>query len=212
MAQLQIQHSFQHFSGLSADRAVNTWYVDTQETGVTMVPTIVALLKGFYSDIEAYQSKCWLGPGRTIKVYHITDPVPRVPIYTDVTPTEIPSAGAQPLPDEVACCLSYSAGAASGVNMARRRGRVYLGPLNVAAVVAVGNESPRPAAAFKTAVLAAATEWNNGLVGSACAWVQYSPTAGTVTNVAEFWMDDAFDTQRRRGVAPTSRQLVTITP
>lgn len=203
MSQLQIQHALQHYSGLAADRAVNTWYVDTNATELTYVDSIIALNKAFYDDIAQYISKAWMGPGSTVKVYQLLDPIPRVPVATDFRATEIPSAGAQPMPDEVACCLSYSAGAVSGVPNARRRGRLYLGPLNVSAVSATGNESPRPAAAFKTAVLDAAVEWNNALEALACSWVQYSPTAQLVTNVANCWVDDAFDTQRRRGVAPT---------
>jgi len=36
-------------------------------------------------------------------------------------------------------------------------------------------------------------------------WVVYSPTNGNTVNVDNGWVDNAFDTQRRRGLAVTAR-------
>lgn len=89
---------------------------------------------------------------------------------------------------------------------ARRRGRIYLGPLHASAGAAGGpNADLLVSTAFQDVVLAAATELENTNVN--LQWVVASDTAGEVYQVVGGWMDNAFDTQRRRGSAATVRTL-----
>lgn len=113
------------------------------------------------------------------------------------------------MPSEVAVVLSFHGdltGALVEVGntrpRARRHGRVFLGPLNKNAVEEGLLSVVRPAVAFRTAVIDAAEV----LAESAGpVWSVWSRTDGVIREVRGGWVDDAFDTQRRRGVAPTLR-------
>lgn len=103
-----------------------------------------------------------------------------------------PAGGAGPA--EVALCLSYYAGA----NQPRTRGRIYLGPF------ASGVMDERPPAVLRNAVLAFASDIS-GAGGVDALWQQVSKTTGARSDVTNWWVDNAWDTQRRRGAAPTGR-------
>jgi hypothetical protein len=38
----------------------------------------------------------------------------------------------------------------------------------------------------------------------------YSKVDGLFTPIVQFWVDNAFDTQRRRGSAPSARQILAV--
>jgi hypothetical protein len=110
------------------------------------------------------------------------------------------------MPPEVAICLSYQAAKISGVPQARRRGRVFIGPLNTSAMGTDG----RPATAFINALVGAADalkdpagapdwDWST--------WSSFDPTVSTV--IDNGWVDNEFDTQRRRGRKYTTRTTFT---
>lgn len=94
---------------------------------------------------------------------------------------------------------------------ARRRGRIYLGPLNSAALGA-GTNGPGLAAAFRTAATAAAHDLAHtaAAAGSGDAsWCVWSRTTHKLFPITGGFMDDAFDTQRRRGIGASTRTLWT---
>lgn len=133
-----------------------------------------------------------------MRFYNLDDPEPREPsiIYFNLD-----AAGtADRLPDEVALCSSVY----SVRNLPRQRGRIYLGPFNSQAIdLATG----RPKSVLRD-VIAGATNRLANESDIANQWVVYSeagiaPQSFTVTNG---WIDNAWDTQRRRGVASTDRQ------
>jgi hypothetical protein len=124
----------------------------------------------------------------------------------------------------IAVCLSFHgtlgtvneiepaapAGPAGDVHpRARRRGRVYLGPWADTGAVSAqdANDSPRVGTTLKNAICAAALRLDDtsgpGGSGNWCVW---SRKDATLYPVQAAYVDDAFDTQRRRGVAPTSKQ------
>lgn len=141
------------------------------------------------------------------------------------------SGSAKSLPSEVSCCLSLDAtllpietepesipGGAPGPAgdthpRARRRGRIYLGPLNDTATNATGGGTSaiRPSSAFRSSVTRSAKENLAAAVTSAgWIWAVFSPTAWAMGTIHHVWVDDAFDTQRRRGVAATARTTLAL--
>ncbi len=108
--------------------------------------------------------------------------------------------GSNPLPTEVAACLSYVADR----NLPRNRGRIYLGPLGTNALVtSAGRVLVSPA--FRTALRESAARLQ-GANGQSISWHLYSTVANQMKLITGGWVDDAFDTQRRRGTAPTVRE------
>jgi hypothetical protein len=205
MADNLVQVSLNHDSALPEDVTVNTWSIFTATAkDTTAIEAAVNAIQAFYASIQTYLSGNLSGAG-TVKAYDRADVAPRVPWYEDTMGFTPGTAAA--LPEEVAFCLSFQAAAASGSPQARRRGRVYLGPLGANAG-GNGFAANRPVAAFMTAVAGAAdtllaasnaaADWN---------WNVWSEVDGLGRPVTNGWVDNAFDTQRRRGLAPTSRTL-----
>jgi hypothetical protein len=134
-----------------------------------------------------------------LKVYRMDDPPPREP---EVYPLPwSPQANGTVLPAEVALCMSFY----SGRNIVGRRGRVYLGPWQDQ-VLTPAEEPARPQNTVLQTIMAAGerlmtpegtTVWCV-LAGSGSGTAALHPVTGG-------WVDDAFDTQRRRGAAPTTR-------
>lgn len=204
MTNILCQAALPSATGLTEDTVVNNWSFDvTSGSTSTKCALIVTALNSFYGVIDQYLSN-FLAGTIAYKFYDRADPTPRVPVHEGagtVTP------GTNTIPTEVALCMSFQAARVSGLNQARRRGRVFLGPLAEAATT---NNTGRPAAAFITAIdtagsalLAAsiaATDWK---------WVVWSSANNSFSYVANGWVDNAYDTQRSRGFRPTSRTLIT---
>lgn len=137
------------------------------------------------------------------KIYDRGDPAPIYPASegTFNFPTA-PTGG--PLPTEVALCMSFQALITSGIPQARRRGRVYFGPLKASDLAAGGRPSATLVSAldtFGTDLLAASN------AAATWTWGVYSETASTFAPIANGWVDDEFDTQRRRGRVLTTRTV-----
>lgn len=130
-----------------------------------------------------------------------------------------------PLPSEAAVAMSF-AGNLVGVPeeslgglirpAARRRGRLFLGPWN-AGQVASDPSSGRPIveATLRTAILTNYASLINSVNGAGqdagkVRHVVYSRASGLVFPVQEVSVDDAFDTQRRRGEARVARQSAAV--
>lgn len=153
------------------------------------------------------------------KFYNMDDASPRVPYAQPPAQNVTPIISTAALPSEVACCLSFRGLQASGMNMARARGRVFIGPLNTSAMeVDATTGQPRVAAAMQTALCASANRMRDTLAAgpNLINWCVYSPTtrngAGdafdAVTICAIAWVDNAFDTQRRRGLKASARTTI----
>lgn len=199
-----------------ADNVVNTLYFDGDDQGFGSTDAeyhsaVVTMLQAFYQAIDLYLSPVIASPA-TIKIYDMRDAEPRVPEHTNsiaLTP-----GGGSGMPEEVAICCSFRGAVASGVNMARRRGRIYLGPLDSGNGIITGG-AYRPGSTLLNAIAAAASTMQNGLdtvSGEHVSWAIYSPTTdltGTLDDafedVVDGWVDNAYDTQRRRGPAASSR-------
>lgn len=97
---------------------------------------------------------------------------------------------------EVAICLSYYA----GQNRPRQRGRLYI----PCSLIGQAPSSPRPSAAAISSV-AALVPILAGLGGVDVDWVVWSRVDQEARKVTNWWVDDTWDTQRRRGLAATTR-------
>lgn len=194
-------------NAIPADAVVNVWHFDADDaTGEAN--DLADRVAAFYTTIAPIMSSVLSGTG-TIQVYDLADPEPRVPIYTRGL-TGI--AGGSAFPSEVALCLSMQAAPESGVNQRRRRGRIYIGPLGTGGT-AVTDGDVRPTQARADTILDAAVTLATGPDPGDSRLAIYSPTtraggaslADSFNDAAELWVDNAFDTQRRRGARPTTR-------
>lgn len=201
-------------NGLPEDNIVNTWHFDGDDGLVDAIyhAHVMTHLTTFYQAIDTVLFPGSVNTPATVKIYDMRDATPRVPEYED-TITLNPEGNA-PLPNEVALCLSFQADAVSGVSQARRRGRIFLGPITVTAYESVASHS-RPTATVRNAVAAAADTMLTALgeePGPKVSWSIYSPTTDLTSSIDDAfndvqngWVDNAWDIQRRRGAAPTLR-------
>jgi hypothetical protein len=146
----------------------------------------------------------------SVRIYDLTDPEPRVPFYENDESAFTPSGSA--LPAEVAICVSYQAIKQSGNNQASRRGRVYLGPLGDVSVNLADSSdvAARPTTAVLNTCIQGIAQLDVVVADSAVKWVVYSPKLDAFAEVDNLWVDNAFDTQRRRGERPTARTVVAL--
>lgn len=221
MATYRIQHAFQAASGASRDQYVNgLYYTSAVPPTATAVPSglvgdqIATAVRGFYEAFSSYLSSTLNFPFRTIKIYDVAAPPNSSAVYevTDsAEPFPLLDAGVN-LPEEVAVCMSYTALAPPGTIRARRRGRIYLGPLNTTAL-AFGTESSAQQhvnAGLITAINGAADAFAGELTAVSATWCMYSKTDSAAHPIVQVSVDNAFDTQRRRGVDASSSTSVTI--
>ena len=122
------------------------------------------------------------------------------------------------LPLQVALCASYKGtesftwdGSAATRSPAKRRGRIYFGPLNISGGITSTQGYPLPSTAFMTDLYrgiffileAVPTDFapiiRNGV------YVGAHPDLGGYTEISSGWVDNRWDTQRRREVAATAR-------
>jgi hypothetical protein len=132
-------------------------------------------------------------PTYRCKIYDMADLKPR-PVVAEYSASTV--GGSASGPQEVALCLSFYAGR----NLPRRRGRLYLGPFFA------GEMAGRPSLTQQNRLLDLASDLAN-LGGADVSWRVYSPTDGGNYPVSNAWVDNAWDTQRSRGLAPTGRVL-----
>lgn len=213
---LQAQVTLKMDSTIPADAAMNTYHFEPA-SGVEPINAVIGNYSGAVGGIsvgidEALQDlyngfrqvlSTTINPATTrLKVYDLDDPTPRVPIYDELMP--ISSTGTTAMPAEVALVSSFQAAELSGVSQASRRNRVFIGPLINSISGTDGRPTALPLDDIEGAFAALAQEAENQAAG--WSWVVYSPKLGTSAPVANGWVDNAFDSQRRRGVEATARQ------
>lgn len=216
---LRAQVTIPMVSNIPADAVVNTFYFDQDDNGILPDPSesyssVMSKLTTFYQAIDGVVYPATVGSTATVRIYDMRDPEPRVVRHT-ATIALTPSAGGS-YPGEVAICLSFAATPTSGTPAARLRGRVYLGPVTTTAGATEANHvmvasATRTAIANAASALATPTDPGGDPVSS-LSWAIYSPTLDSVgsiddafNDVQSGWIDNAFDTQRRRGTKATAR-------
>lgn len=201
------QVSIPYESGLPEDVSVNTWSFGGTAIDATAGPVIANGLAAFYDAIAARMHPALVLNQTTCKVYRWNDALPRVPIFEGTFAIPPEQNNGEPLPEEVAGCLSFEAEQVSGEPQARRRGRVYLGPLATSATAQIGSHMYL-AALFTQDVEdgldAAIAIWSAGDIGHGI----YSRADAVLRPAVSYWQDNALDTQRRRGVRATTRTVL----
>lgn len=150
-------------------------------------------------DMAALMSSWQLVPGRqlTVKVYEVKEPVEGVPNRPNATKVLFPGEfAADNWPGELALCLSFFGGA----NGPSQRGRLYL-PNHTFVTTAPSN---RPTSSHRTKVGGLAPLFAS-FGGLNIDWGIWSPTRHQFTKAENWYVDDEWDIQRRRGLKPTTR-------
>lgn len=210
------QVRFARVGGLPQDIVINTFHFETQGAEVTdtEADTIITKLIAFYVNSpgagqtapQGYMSNAIALSGHEVRVYDLGDVEPRVPVRSETFSLTLVQTNA--CPSEVALCISYSGDIVSGVPAARRRGRIFFGPLSTGTLQTVAGGEVRPTALVQSHLANAAF---NLATAAGPVWVVRSEV-GTLMNtpIRNIWVDNAFDTQRRRGADPTSRVTRTL--
>lgn len=218
--------ALQGTTGSPLDRYLNTFHFNSPDPLVDAdLDNLAGHLVDFYTDIPVggggsiggLLSEQVAGSGHTVTFYNVTSLPAGLPIRTPDTWSFAVAPSTNGIPEECALCLSFAAAPVAGNNSgpgphlpARRRGRVYIGPLNTA-VPASGTGGVRPAAGLQADMLLSAEQFlHDGPLADGWIWAVFSPTDLANRAVERAWVDDAFDTQRRRGVAPSGRLSVSF--
>lgn len=214
-----LQHSVPYYTGIPEDVVTNTWHFDWLGGGT---PTPTQLLACIVN-VQLFYAGCYAGTGSVgtwgnymslgggvIKMYNLDDPKPRVPVYTYTGTVAGTKDTTSSLPTETACVLSYHTEFQSGIPKASQRGRIYLGGLGDGWLsTSTGSAFPILRSAARLQVANNATSLCAASLVDQWGWVVYSPKLDQSFAVAGGWVDNAFDTQRRRGQVATLRTLWT---
>ena len=196
--------TMQMTSGIPDDAVVNTWHVYAL-TGSPAWADVAQAWESFMDGIRILFPGTVAQTGHSLKVYNLADPEPRAPV--DTVSWQFGSApSGTTLPSEVALCVSYEGIRISGQDQARRRGRIFLGPIDAAE-----SSSGRPGTSWPADLVTYFKTFIEDLNTAGVYFVVRSRVDDDDVQVARVWVDNAFDTQRRRGVTPTSRATDSIT-
>lgn len=188
-------------SAVPEDAVVNTFSFSAVDD--TDLPDIATALITAYNGFRPNFSNLLAQNGHTLKMYDRADTEPKAPVYDETFNLSAAPTGA-PLTPEISLCLSFQADPASGIPQARRRGRVYLGPLASGTMTGSG----RPGAELVEDV----TDFGQSLLDASFAaadweWVVWSTTNSAPYIITNGWCDNEYDIQRRRGREATSRDV-----
>jgi hypothetical protein len=194
---------FENVSSLPEDRFVNTFYF-TRDNSITNAE-VANVVTQFYNDtslggdnpISYYMSNA-INRDTDVCQVRIYDLAQAEPREADVHQWSLGAAGTMgQLPNECACVASFY----GDRNLPRSRGRIYVGPLAANAGIADGGDV-RVAPGLRTAIANACQTMAAYVLPQ---WVQRSTVNGALHVVTAGWVDNAFDTQRRRGQKATTR-------
>ena len=214
---VQMNYTIPYFTGVPEDVIVNTWHAVYTGGGTPTNTNYAAFanrLTTFYQNVYANANTLrgsWVNVGgATVKAYDLWRPEPRQPAYTAATPITGTTASAGNAPTELAICLSYKATYVGGFPPSRQRGRIYLGGFATALAAGSVSSFPEVSSAGRTNLANQAATLRTGLLSDNWTWVVLSPTnvglgLQETFEVTGGWIDNAADTQRRRGQKATAR-------
>ena len=201
MPRFQLQITLFPSSNIVADASTNSWSVEADDLAAgelfkDNVLTFYQTMRPDFANTVRVNNHVW-------KLYDRDDPTPRAPIAEGLWGFMVAPAG-NPLPPEVALCLSFEGLPTSGIPQARRRGRIYLGPLDVDGLAPVG----RPTTTVVNRLVAAGEVLRLASVAAASwTWCVFSVVNDVNVPISRGWVDDEYDTQRRRGRVATVRTV-----
>lgn len=207
MARYRTQVALQMTSALPTDTVTNTWHWQCLGPDpLTGLNGAIVSLMGFYAAIQDLYSSDVDGAAVLMTTYDLADPEPRVPVRID--PFAFTPGTGKTLASELALCLSFNAVYTSGEPRARRRGRVYIGPLDESVSDAQGRR-PSPTACTLLADAGEALLTDSDAAAGDWQWCVYSVSDDAMYPVTAGWVDNAYDVQRRRGIDPSARYTFT---
>jgi hypothetical protein len=178
------------------DAIVNTLYFNH-----TLEPILPEDLDAVCGDLCDLFASTWYSASATRQIettaYDLGAP-PNPPVGHHII--NVGSAPVSQGPREIALCLSFYA----DQNTPRKRGRIYL--------MVTGFHTPnavRPDASEMSRALALAAGLRD-IGGVNVDWSVHSTTDGTTRKVEHAWCDDEWDTVRKRGMKPTTRQSMSL--
>lgn len=183
---------------------LTTWLDSTEPSdGLQITPTFSSALPGFNAEtlasdlLDAWNP--WLGA--TVRdtqqravVYDVQGAKPNYPKYQETRFPDV--AKASPSNRDVALCLTGF----HDNNRPRFRGRLYI-PMCLTGVTPTGSNAS-PTARDKVAALVPIL---TGLGGVDVDWGVWSTVDNAFRSYTDWYVDDAWDTQRRRGKRATAR-------
>jgi hypothetical protein len=199
----KVQAVFRDNSNLPENQFINNWYFRNDDLPGVPGPQIKNVLDAFYFQPAANgfiikaQMASHVITAAEYRVYDLGQAPPRT--RTTILTAGSSSSQGSGLPGEVAVCSSFYA----DVNVKRRRGRHYIGPLSAGATDGAG--SPRPSPELRAAIADRAK--NVAQTTENITWVIVSQVGVMANVVTAGWCDNAFDTQRRRGNQPSARNI-----
>lgn len=211
-----VQVVFDCTTALPKDAVVNTLAFDVHEAGSSSSwkPLLAAEVGLAYFNASGSNGGLFGHVGEsmagtyTVKVYDLGESEPRD--AEEYSSTFTPTGSATPLPNEVALCLSFKT--SQGNVGPSNRGRIYFGPLNGPSAVAKDtNGFAKPTAGLQSALLNLGRRLYDNAIAQDMAWAIYSRKHNSLGLVQNCWVDNAFDTQRRRGNAATGRVQTDLT-
>lgn len=200
-------------TNLPRDVITNTWSfrdassnTDLQVAADILNPFVQAFYDGVYNTAHPL----YISGGSTWRNrwYDRSSPPPRVPY---ILPARTSGGTEEPtsVPAEAAVVLSFQGAPQSGQVQARRRGRIYLGALVDSAIIPSTAVSP-PAVnpTFVTRIIAEALSLRDDIIAAGnYFWSVWSSVNNSRTMVDNGWVDNEIDTQRRRGVQASLRNV-----
>jgi hypothetical protein len=220
MTQVRVMAIFQGGSLLPEDRFINTFHFADEEltdSYLTLAEGCRERVRDFYvvahtTDPLGLYLSSYVQRAFTVVSYNMLLPKgTRTPTVLSGT---LPNVSGGGLPEEVAICLTLQG--APPVT-ARRRGRLYIGPLMNQSTVIAASSSTTPARPLMTGasnVAACILDKANFLVDESSVLLPWCirstvPTENYVP-IVQGYVDNAFDTQRRRGPDPSTRNYFTL--
>ena len=212
MPNFAVQCTIPYFTGIPEDVCTNVLHFSRESAPIsTNWDDLATNVTDFYEFVYVGGSSgiamanYAVPSGFRLTAYDLGDPIPRAPVF-EATPG---LAGFTPvattLPPESSVCLSFQGNKISGEPQARRRGRMYLGCIGTAWDSSSSSSFPK---VNTTRMSHLATACQN-LVGDSTddgwTWTVYSRTDSAGVAITNGWIDDAPDTQRRRGNNATQR-------
>jgi len=202
MADIYGQVILKTADAIPANYVTNTLSFDMTNSG-TNFDAVTLNIKDFYDAIASQLFPSTIErDGHIIKWYLHGGPQPNYPqAETGFNLAAVPAG--DPYPPEVALCLSFQATRIPGQEQRRKQGRIYLGHCKETA--GSGN---RPSTTTRSTIATAAADFLTDVgTDSDGFWAVYSGSNGSSTEVNNGWVDDVWDTQRRRGLETTSKTL-----
>lgn len=187
---------------IPANFVTNSFAFATSDDSPANTDEFTVAVKDFYDDMIAYLPSLVAQNGHMIKYTALPGTPPNYPFEED-TFNLASAPSTDPLPSEVSLVMSFQGSRQAGFPQSRRRGRIYFGPIR-----AVGSAGGRPTAPLIAALALAGTTFKSNvaaITGGTHNWTVWSHADQLGVVITNGWVDNAFDTQRRRGVGVTSR-------